>query len=232
MNADNRALIAANIRKARTLRELAPEDYQVPYRSFAALMEERAKSTPEKTFLTYYNDDSGEKSAFTYAQFNRRVNQVANLLRDEYAVKRGETVATVSFNHPDAIFAFFACWKLGAVATPQNVSEDDSRIAFILRNAQCRVALVRPEYVERVRGIQKLAACLRQMVVMDEAYQQRLGQHPAQFVAPAENMLEDEALLVYTTGTTGAPKGVRFPVQFAGGCQGHRRLAGHRRRSG
>ena len=202
------ALIAANIRRARSLRELSPEDYQVPFLGFADLLGKRSREMPDKIFLEYYNDDTGEQTTFTYGEFNRRVNQVAVLLSEEYGVTRGDRVATLAFNHPDPVIVCFACWKLGAVAAPQNVSEDDARIAFILQNAGCRVALVSPEYLQRTKRLQTQANCLEAVIAMDADYHRRLDTLSVEFPPPAQNMLEDQALLVYTSGTTGAPKGV------------------------
>jgi acyl-CoA synthetase (AMP-forming)/AMP-acid ligase II len=126
---DQAALIAANIRKARSLRGIAPEQYLVAQRSIGALLDERTRQTPEKNFLAYYNDDSGERHALTYAQFAQRVNQMAHVLSRHYGVRRGDRVATLAFNHSDVVCVYFACWKIGATATPQSAAEDDSRIA-------------------------------------------------------------------------------------------------------
>ena len=204
----NVTAIAENIRRARSLGEIPPDRYLVPFGSVADLLDRQAAARREKVFLYYHNDDSGEQAEWRYGEFNRRINQVANLLRDRYGVRRGDKVATIAFNHPDAVIAFFACWKLGAVATPQNAAEDDKRIAFILRDAGCRVCLVAAEYAGRGHALKAQVPSLDHVVVMDAAYQTRLDSLSADFVPPAENMLEDQALLVYTSGTTGAPKGV------------------------
>ncbi len=208
MSDSTTANIADNIRRARTLRDIAPDRYLVPFSSVTDLLEHRSVAAPDQVFLYYHNDDTGEQGQWSYREFNQRISRVANLLRNDFGVRRGDRVATLAFNHPDAVIACFACWKLGAVATPQNAAEDDNRIAFILQNAGCRVLLAAADYAERGNALKMRVACLEHVVVMDAAYHASLDAASGEFAPPARDMLEDQALLVYTSGTTGAPKGV------------------------
>ena len=200
--------IREKIRSARTVHGISPDQYLVPYQSIGDLLDRQAQAFSEKTFLFYHNDDSGEQSQWTFRDLNRRINQVANYLRDHFGVQRGDKVATLAFNHPDAVIVYFACWKLGAVATPQNAAEDETRIAFILQNAGCRVMLVASEYAARGAALKSQVPGLEHVAVMDADYQRRLDTISTEFISSAKHMLEDQALLVYTSGTTGAPKGV------------------------
>src|SRR5579859_5612477 len=210
----------ANIEAAHAYRGIPVTDYLVPYRNVAHLLEQRTRETPDKVFLIYY-DLQGNRSELTYAEFNARVNQTANLLTNELGVRNEDRVATISYNHADTVILYFACWKIGATVTPQNVTEDDSRIAFILRNSESVICLVRQEYLERASRIvhgtdQGLGAPnIRQVVQIDgEAqagyihYPTRLAAQSSEFTPTEPATLESECLLVYTSGTTGAPKGV------------------------
>ncbi len=202
------ALISANIRRARTLRDIAPEHYLVTQRSIGALLDERARQSPYANFISFYADGSSAAQALTYAQFQQRVNQMANLLQQRYGVRRGDRVATLAYNHIDVVCVYFACWKLGATATPQSAAEDDARIAYILNNAGCNVLFVHPQYAARASGLQPRVPGLRHVVLLDAELQQHWRSQADTFSAPAACMLEDQCLLVYTSGTTGAPKGV------------------------
>ena len=202
-----------NIRRARTVRGIPPDVYMVPFASIADMLETHARATPDKLYLTYYNDDTGEHETYTYAQFDARVNQMANFLVRTCGVRRGERVATVAYNHPDTVLVYFACWKIGATVAPQNVSEDDARIAFILRNAEARVLLARPEYLERVERLRKDAPNVQEIVELGHGLRALLDRESTTFAPPEPPDLEDECLLVYTSGTTGAPKGVQL-IQY------------------
>ncbi|MBZ0308739.1 MAG: acyl--CoA ligase, partial [Anaerolineae bacterium] len=140
-----------NILYARTLNGIPPHHSLVPYRSVKHMLENRVQETPDKVYLIHYDAD-GSRHEFTYGELNARVNQIANFLV-AHGVKRGNRVATIAHNHSDTVMIYFACWKIGAAVAPQNVSEDDSRIAYILRNSESVLVLVRPEYLERAETI-------------------------------------------------------------------------------
>src|SRR5687768_10502065 len=100
-----------NIRKARTYKDTPPDQYLVPYKSIADLLDQRAAQTPDKVYLIHYDGD-GNREEFTYLQLNSRVNQIANFMAESVDVKHGNRIATIGYNHADTVMIYFAAWKL------------------------------------------------------------------------------------------------------------------------
>jgi long-chain acyl-CoA synthetase len=213
--------VAALRDRARVVRGILPDEYQVSYLGIADLLAQRTEASPEKSFLIHYEAD-GSRSEWSYAGFQARVSRIAARLSDDLGLARGDRIATLAYNHADTVFIYFAAWTLGLAVVPLNTSEDDDRLAFILDNAEARVLFARPEYLERARallprapGVQELVPLTEEALLADErptTNDQQGGPDVGRsswVVRPnAVDHREDEALLVYTSGTTGPPKGV------------------------
>ncbi len=201
-----------NLAAAHEVNGVAPRRRMVPWRNFRHLIALQASVSPDKTFLIYY-DENGQRSEFSFARFCARVQQTAQFLHNQLGIRRGDRVATLCCNHSDTALIYFACWSLGAVVAPQNIVEEDRRIAFILRNCEAVLCFVEPDQLQRARSLIDAggefgAPGIRQLLSTADLPQAEALTGPAAWPTEVEPALEDEALLVYTSGTTGAPKGV------------------------
>ena len=166
-----------------------------------ALLEQRAQARPDKYFL--FSEADGR--CYTYAEFDAAVNRAARLLA-AHGIKKGDAVSLLMPNSAEYIIAYFACFKLGALAGPVNSLLKSEEIAFVIGNSEARALFVNSEFLPRIESLRGELADLQHVIVFDDE-----AQTTAEFVegdvpdAPIEK--DDEAIIIYTSGTTGKPKG-------------------------
>ncbi len=205
---------------ARTIHGIPAKETPYPYLNWGSVMASRETEFLEKPWLIYI-DERGDKSTWSYAVFIDTARRLASLL-NRHGVERGGRVAIASHNHPDTILAYFACWLLGACAVPLNMTEDDGRLAYILSVCTADAVLCRSDYMSRVSQLYSGSAQIVEMdsdVADPEFYRALRREEPHPYPSDSEDMRWDNCLLVYTSGTTGNPKGVMLVQQnlFADG---------------
>jgi long-chain acyl-CoA synthetase len=172
------------------------------------LLEGRAAATPDKTWLFAAAD--GRR--WSYAEFDAAVNRAANLLL-RLGVRKCDKVSLLLTNSPEYVIAYFACWKIGAVAGPVNAHLKSEELAYVLDNSEAVALVTESGFIERVAPIRAGLPHLRHVVVTDEAAEGAIH-YPSAVAAESSALAdvpleaEDEAIIIYTSGTTGKPKGV------------------------
>ncbi|MGH9799080.1 MAG: class I adenylate-forming enzyme family protein, partial [Blastocatellia bacterium] len=117
---------------------------------------------------------------------------------------------------PEYVVAYFACWKIGAVAGPVNSHLKSEELAFVLDNSESVALITDREFLKHVAPIRGGLQHLRHVIVTDaEAPENEDTIHFSKAAALQPDRLpevaldaEDEAIIIYTSGTTGKPKGV------------------------
>ena len=171
------------------------------------LLEQRAGANPEKVFL--FSEPDGR--TFTYSEFDLAVNRAAAMLIAQ-GMGKGDVVSLLMTNSVEYIIAYFACWKLGALAGPVNSLLKENEIAFVLNNSEARTILIHSEFMERIEKIRHELRHLQAIVTFDDEseatreFAKKHAESGQDAVATSLNK-EDDAIIIYTSGTTGKPKG-------------------------
>src|SRR6266550_1912984 len=126
------------------------------------LLEQRTAKAPGKMFL--FSEPDGRQ--FTYAEFDAAVNRAAALLAT-HAVSKGDVVSLLMPNSAEYIIAYFACWKLGALAGPVNSLLKEHEIEFVMNNSEAKAVLVHSEFQERVANISSQLPHLQSIITLD-----------------------------------------------------------------
>jgi long-chain acyl-CoA synthetase len=182
-----------------------PGEIQAPApQNLGALLESRAAATPDKPFL--FSEADGRK--FTYAEFNGAVDRTACLLSSR-GIGKGDVVSLLMPNCAEYIIAYFACWKLGALAGPVNSLLKEHETAFVINNSEAKAVLVNSEFLDRIESIRSDLPHLRSVITFDdeaEATHEFIDASPTN-LSLSDIDCDDDAIIIYTSGTTGKPKG-------------------------
>jgi fatty-acyl-CoA synthase len=163
----------------------------------------RATLSPARTALTFRDEQ------WTYAELNQLVNRVANGLH-ALGVNPGDRVGFLGLNHPRFFFTLFATAKLGAIFVPLNFRLTGPELTFIIGDAGLHTLVYEEHFasiIDEIRAdlpVRELVCGSPQQGVRSFEDLQH-DQRDADLDYPVEG--NDIAWIMYTSGTTGRPKG-------------------------
>src|SRR5574337_791729 len=163
----------------------------------------RAAATPHLPAITFHGQ------TWTYRQFADRLDRLAAELAAG-GVGRGDRVGYLGLNHPDLLTTLFAAARIGATFVPLNWRLTGTELSYILSNAGVHTLLADPEHatvIDPVRaeaGVQRVIAlaAVPGWEVLDDLIAGR-----APLAEPVYPTPDEVAVIMYTSGTTGRPKG-------------------------
>ena len=188
------------------------KDYKWEERTLGFMLEEKAVRVKEKSYLLY------KDQKWTYGELNEAVNRVAHGLID-LGLKKYDKLCIMLPNVPDYIFIWFGAAKLGVVEVPINTAHKGDILQYMVNHSEATVMVVDQNFLDRVEFIGDGFENLKQVIVYPEltgerpkgkfeflSYRTFLSKktdNPKADVSPPDPMD-----IGYTSGTTGASKGV------------------------
>jgi long-chain acyl-CoA synthetase len=175
--------------------------------NLARLMEDNVTRFGEYDFVHF--DDQWH----TNVEMNGMANRLGNALKS-LGIKKGDRVGVQLLNCPQLIQAFFATFKIGATLVPVNPSLRADELAYIYQDAGMKALISSPDGVDRIREARREAPKLKNVVLIGDEIPDntisfdKITKQASDKLATEDTDNDDVAVIIYTAGTTGRPKGV------------------------
>lgn len=160
----------------------------------------QANFEPRRVALSY------EGKEYTYQDLERLVNGFAGLISSK-GIGAGDRVILSCQNSPEFVVAYLGIIRAGATVIPLNIALTPEEIMYILRDAQAKAVAIHENIalvMAKRLGIDPQKQLQSQIILLNNALLDQLGQSGDEFVAGERG---DYACFLYTSGTTGYPKG-------------------------
>jgi acetyl-CoA synthetase len=196
----------------------ASHRWQVPAQfNIAQAVCGRHAADPARVAL-YWEDESGAERSCSYAELQRQANRLSNALVAR-GLRPGDKVAIILPQRPETAIAHIACYQMGAVAVPLSFLFGPEALEYRLQNSECRAALVDPASLPNLAPFRDRLPLLATVIGVAGAAESwtvdwdEFLERASDAFRPVATRATDPALLVYTSGTTGPPKGALMPQQ-------------------
>ncbi|WP_028399911.1 fatty acid--CoA ligase [Ectobacillus panaciterrae] len=149
---------------------------------------------------------------WTYKQWSEQVDKLANALQQS-GVRKGDRVSSFLFNCNELVTACFACAKIGAVFNPINFRLKPGELAYILQDASPKIVLFEQQLLPIVENTHDQFPHIEFWYIDEQppnfaaSYAEKVQAASSEF-QPADVTENDICSIMYTSGTTGHPKGV------------------------
>lgn len=172
--------------------------------SVYSLFDRAVSRAPNREFVVFPD----QEKRYTYREFEQRVKNTAAGLQEQ-GINHGDRIALVLPNCPQFVEIFLAAARLGAVIMPLNVRHTDNEFEHILSESEPTVVVVADQYLETIEQSGYPLSTKTTFVVGEpDDYRPYDALSRDQSVDTATPEETDKFCVLYTSGTTGLPKGV------------------------
>ena len=168
----------------------------------------RAQLSPESEALVLGD------TRLTYDQMNRRCNRFVHAM-ETLGIGYGDRVAILALNEPEYFDLYFGLGKIGAIMVPLNHRLAGPEIEYIINDCQARVLIFTEDFVSVVDSVRENIACEHLIGIMEDppAYAKSYTSLTKEAAEQEPEIVcgdEDTLTILYTSGTTGRPKGAEL----------------------
>ena len=175
--------------------------------TFAEVFVEAVRQAPDRTALIW------ENGQMTYGELAAAVGAIQAGLR-ELGAAPGDRLAMMFPNVPQFVVTFFAAQACGAEVVPLNVLQAPQELAYVINDSGSKWLVALNAFEDRLREVIPQCPGLRAVVVSGQtgitnavSWEGLVSSNMGSDVEPEDRSAEDVAVLLYTSGTTGRPKG-------------------------
>ena len=188
--------------------------YPQQQRTLGIILDDKAKKNKGKTFI-YWEDQQ-----ITYDQVNERANRIGNSFT-QLGVKKGDNVAIMMDNCPDYVYLWFGLSKIGAIEVPINTAIKGWQLQYTLNDSDAEIMVTDRHYIDRLILIQDELKTIKRVIIFPDfdkgepltelKFTQSTFTELYDGLSETPNVIvkhSDLMAIMYTSGTTGPPKGV------------------------